>query len=75
MIKLLPILKENITYTIYCDMDGVLVDFVGGYAQFMGNPPGPLYKTPEERKQFWDNFNEKLIEKGMPCIARPNFRL
>jgi len=65
MIKLLPLVKENITYTIYCDMDGVLVDFAGGYAEFMGNPPGPLYKTPEERKQFWDNFNEKLIEKGM----------
>ena len=46
-------------------MDGVLVDFVAGYEKFMGKPTGPLYKTPEERKQFWDNFNDVVEQKGM----------
>jgi len=38
MIKLIDLLKEveDTKYTIYCDMDGVLVDFDKGYEQLTG---------------------------------------
>jgi hypothetical protein len=66
MKKLTQLLSESETdYKIYCDMDGVLVDFVKGYELFMGKPPGPIYTNDEERKQFWDNFRDRLDVKGM----------
>jgi len=64
MIKLTNLLKESQQYQIYCDMDGVLVDFVAGYEKFMGKPTGPIYKNPEERKKFWDDFNNTVEQKG-----------
>ena len=66
MDKLKKLIPEILTdYKIYCDMDGVLVDFVKGYELFMGKPPGPIYTNDEERKQFWDNFRDRLSVKGM----------
>lgn len=65
MIKLTQLLRESQQYQIYCDMDGVLVDFVTGYEKFMGKPTGQIYKTPEERKQFWDDFNNTVEQRGM----------
>lgn len=58
-------LVEQTEYKIYCDMDGVLVDFVKGYELFMDKKIGPLYKNDEERQQFWNEFRERLDEKGM----------
>ena len=40
MIKLTELLEEveNNKYTIYCDLDGVLVDFEKGYEDATGKP-------------------------------------
>jgi hypothetical protein len=42
-------------YKIYCDMDGVLVDFNKGYFKLTGHKLDGTYRTDE---RFWDPINE-----------------
>lgn len=52
MIKLKELLEEveNNKYTIYCDLDGVLVNFEKGYEELTGKPMPINGEGPE----FWD---------------------
>lgn len=54
MIKLINILKEveGQQYKIYCDMDGVLVDFERGYKELTGITPREADQTGTV-SQFW----------------------
>lgn len=59
MIKLSNILKEvTSNYKIYCDLDGVLVDFRRGYEDLTGKEPPPL-NAKVDKKEFW-----KAIDKA-----------
>jgi hypothetical protein len=42
-------------YKIYCDMDGVLVDFNKGYFKLTGHKLDGVHRTDE---RFWDPINE-----------------
>jgi len=64
MIKLTDILSEAIDYKIYCDMDGVLVDFKKGFQNLTGQTLGAP-KIGKERDKFWADFNVILKEKDM----------
>lgn len=59
MIKLLDILKEEEQqqYKIYCDMDGVLVDFERGYEELTGMTPREADQkgSPD---QFWEPIDK-----------------
>ena len=46
---------KNTEYKIYCDMDGVLVDFNDGYFKLTGHKLDGTYRTDE---RFWDPINE-----------------
>lgn len=57
-------LFENLKYKIFCDMDGVLVDFNKGYKELTGIDLDGTYQTSEEfwtpinksGKEFWENL-------------------
>lgn len=53
MIKLYTLLKEITSkYKIYCDLDGVLVDFRRGYKNLTGKEPPPL-DAKVDKQEFW----------------------
>ena len=56
MIKLKELLEEveNSKYTIYCDLDGVLVDFDKGYKELTGKSPKEAGDGPE----FWEPIHK-----------------
>jgi hypothetical protein len=56
MIKLKELLEEveNSKYTIYCDLDGVLVDFDRGYKELTGKLPKDAGDGPE----FWNPIHK-----------------
>lgn len=60
MIKLTELLEEveNDKYTIYCDLDGVLVDFEKGYEEASGK----LMANAGEGAEFWEPIH-KMGEK------------
>jgi len=65
MIKLVDILKEIETpkYTIFCDLDGVLVDFDKGYLELTGIPTHHV--DVQDSTLFWRNFKDSLRSKNM----------
>jgi len=56
MIKLKELLEEveNSKYTIYCDLDGVLVDFDRGYKELTGKLP----KEAGDGPKFWEPIHK-----------------
>ena len=50
-------------YKIYCDMDGVLVDFDKGYNQLTGKPTHHV--DVQGKQEFWDTFKQGLANKKM----------
>lgn len=64
MIKLTTILESFSDYKIYCDMDGVLVDFKKGYQNLTGEKAGAP-KIGKEREEFWKGFKVSLADKQM----------
>ena len=50
-------------YKIYCDMDGVLVDFDKGYDQLTGKPTHHV--DVQGKQEFWDTFKQGLANKKM----------
>lgn len=47
---------NKIKYQIFCDLDGVLVDFYKGYEQLTGKNIRGTYSST---KEFWNPINEK----------------
>jgi 5'(3')-deoxyribonucleotidase len=64
MISLKKIYEEiKPKYTIFCDMDGVLVDFDKGYEDLTGIYT--KHSDVQDKNTFWNTFNNSLKEKGM----------
>lgn len=58
MIKLADILTEIKTkYKIYCDLDGVLVDFKRGYKDLTGHEPPPA-ESQADKGAFWEPIDK-----------------
>lgn len=49
-------------YTIFCDMDGVLVDFDKGYEELTGLHT--KHKDVQDQKDFWELLNRSLQEQN-----------
>jgi hypothetical protein len=64
MIKLANIIESFSDYKLYCDMDGVLVDFKRGYQNLTGERIGAP-KIGKEREEFWKGFRVSLTDKNM----------
>ncbi len=47
-------------YKIYCDMDGVLVDFDEGYKALTGKPTN--HSDVQDKNEFWNNFKQGLVD-------------
>ena len=64
MISLKKIYEEiKPKYIIFCDMDGVLVDFDKGYEDLTGK--STKHVDVQDKDIFWDTFKDSLKEKGM----------
>jgi 5'(3')-deoxyribonucleotidase len=50
-------------YTIFCDMDGVLVDFDKGYEELTNK--STRHTDSQDKNEFWKLFNNSLNEKGI----------
>ena len=50
-------------YIIFCDMDGVLVDFDKGYEEL--TKKSTSHADSQDRDGFWNLFNNSLKEKGI----------
>ena len=50
-------------YIIFCDMDGVLVDFDKGYENLTGM--STHHADAQGRDEFWNIFRQSLKDKGM----------
>lgn len=57
MIKLSRLLKEASSYKIYCDLDGVLVDFRRGYIELTNQEP-PELGAPYDKVSFWKPIDQ-----------------
>lgn len=56
MISLKELIVEQIDYDIYCDLDGVLVDFNGGYKELTGMNTKKATKLP--LSDFWEPIDK-----------------
>ena len=65
MIKLVDILKETQEpqFIIFCDLDGVLVDFDKGYAELTG--VATHHADRQGSQHFWDLYRNSIKEKGI----------
>jgi len=64
MISLKKIYEEiKPKYTIFCDMDGVLVDFDKGYKDLTGI--ATHHADAQGKEEFWNIFKRSLQEKNM----------
>jgi hypothetical protein len=64
--KLKQVMKEEETpqqYEIYCDMDGVLVDFDKGYKNLTGQETHHV--DLQGKDEFWGTFRQSLEDKKM----------
>jgi hypothetical protein len=50
-------------YIIFCDMDGVLVDFDKGYEELTGKPT--KHVDLQDKNEFWGLLDRSLDEKGL----------
>ena len=55
--------KEKSKYLIFCDMDGVLVDFDKGYEELTGL--STKHVDVQDSNDFWNKFKSSLTEKNM----------
>jgi len=51
-------------YVIFCDMDGVLVDFDKGYKELTG--VSTQHADSQGKNEFWDLYRNSLKEKNIP---------
>lgn len=61
LLDLYEVIKPK--YIIFCDMDGVLVDFDKGYKDLTG--VATHHADSQGRDEFWNLFNTSLEEKGI----------
>jgi len=50
-------------YTIFCDMDGVIVDFDKGYEELTGKSTN--HASLQDKNEFWGLLNNSLKEKNL----------
>jgi 5'(3')-deoxyribonucleotidase len=50
-------------YIIFCDMDGVLVDFDKGYEDMTGKHT--KHVKLQDKNEFWNNLDQSLKDKGL----------
>jgi len=50
-------------YIIFCDMDGVLVDFDKGYNNLTGKPTN--HNDVQDKNEFWRTLNNSLKDKNI----------
>lgn len=64
MIKIKNLLKEDIEYKIYCDLDSVLTDFDAGFREISDVPvsTGWDYKKKFGKQRFWDLVGDKGLD-------------
>jgi hypothetical protein len=55
--------KEKLKFIIFCDMDGVLVDFEKGYEELTGL--NTKHVDVQDSNDFWNKFKSSLAEKNM----------
>lgn len=55
--------KKETKYVIFCDMDGVLVDFDKGYEELTGL--NTKHADVQDSNDFWSKFKDSLEEKNM----------
>jgi FMN phosphatase YigB (HAD superfamily) len=55
--------KEKSKFIIFCDMDGVLVDFDKGYEELTGL--NTKHVDVQDSNDFWNKFKSSLAEKNM----------
>ncbi len=64
-------------YLIFCDMDGVLVDFDKGYEELTGK--STKHHDVQDKNDFWRLLDKSLEEKGLEeyyeYAATGNFRV
>ena len=53
--------EEETHYQIYCDMDGVLVDFERGYKELTGIDPSSN-ERPQNPKEFWEPLKQEGVK-------------
>lgn len=51
---------KNMSYKIYCDMDGVLTDFDSRFEQYSDNIPPKEYEEKKGTQAFWDLIDKKI---------------
>jgi 5'(3')-deoxyribonucleotidase len=65
LMDLYKLINENVKskYIIYCDLDGVLVDFDKGYKDLTGVTTD--HANVQGKQNFWDQFNNSLKGKNI----------
>ena len=65
LLDLYNLIKEDIKpkYIIFCDLDGVLVDFDKGYQKLTGKPTH--HADVQVKKEFWKTFNDSIKSKNI----------
>jgi FMN phosphatase YigB (HAD superfamily) len=60
LLDLYNLIKEDTKpkYIIFCDLDGVLVDFDKGYQKLTGKPTH--HADVQVKKEFWKTFNDSI---------------
>ena len=65
MILLKALLEQDkLKYTLFVDMDGVLVDFEKGYEQLTGI--STQQSNEQGKNKFWDLYRDSLEQKNIP---------
>ena len=54
--------EEHPKYIIFCDLDGVLVDFDKGYQQLTGK--STHHADVQVKKEFWSTFNNAIVSQN-----------
>ena len=70
--ELIDELKEDKKYTIYSDMDGVLVDFENRFKRFSGGISPKDYEDKYGREKFWNLIDKETGVRfwvGMPWMS------
>lgn len=64
MIKIKSLIKENIQYKIYCDLDSVLVDFDSGFREIsdVEVSDGWEYKKRFSKQKFWKLVGDRGLD-------------
>lgn len=66
-------LKEDETYAIYCDMDGVLTDFIRQWKEYSkSNLPPTEYEDKYGKNDFWNKIDSYGVEYWMHMPWMPD---